>query len=535
MLGVLALAGCGSAPDESLRGTPGFVQGFFGGVAADEPRAVQDARDILTAGGNAIDAAVALYFTLSVTLPSSAGLGGGGTCVVYDHRSNRTEALDFLARPTATVPPSADRPSAIPGNPRGFFILHNRYGQLRWDEVVKPAEQRARFGIQVSRAFDRDLADRDLAGALATEPGTLRLLTAEGGGGMVKEGDSLRQAELAGMLGRLRSQGPGDLYIGQTARTLVAATAAAGGSLSLDDLRTYAPLWRDTVRLPYGNDIAHFAPPPAAAGAVAATMWAQLAEGGRYAKNDPALRAHAVAEAAMRSYADRGQWMTADGSSRVSSAELVAPARIGQLLAGWRDDRHTPAAELNPAPVDRQEMLKGATSFVTVDRSGSAVACSVTMNHLFGTGRVAAGTGMLIAARPDEDGRGSVSLGPMLVVNENSKVFRFAGAASGGVTAPTALVQVALSAMAGGMPLDTALAAPRVHHSGVPDLLVYERGMDRAVLDGLLARGYSIGFARDPLGLVNAIHCPLGLPSKPESCAVANDPRGAGLAVSADR
>ncbi len=515
----LVLAGCGAAPDEAVRGTPGFVQGFYGGVAADEPRAVLVGRDILTAGGNAVDAAAGVYFALSVTLPSSAGLAGGGTCVVYDHRSNRTEALDFLARPTA-----------IPGNPRGFFVLHAKYGQLRWEQVVAPAENLARFGIPVSRAFSRDLTG--YAGALAAEPATRRLLAADGGG-LVKEGDFLRQAELAGILGRLRSQGPGELYVGQTARALVTATAAAGGSLSLEDLRAYAPIWRDTVRLPFGNEIAHFAPPPAAAGAVAAEMWAQLAETGRYRGNDLALRAHAVAESAMRAYADRGQWMAPDGSSRVPLAELTASVRVSQMMAGWRDDRHTPAAELKPPPVDRPEAA-GATAFVAVDRTGSAVACAVTLNNLFGTGRVAEGTGMLLAARPDDGGRGAISLGPVLVINENSKEFRFAAAASGGETAPTALVQVGMAAMAAQMPLEQAVAQPRLHHRGVPDLAYYEQSMDRGVLDGLLARGYSIAPTHS-LGLVNAIYCPLGLPTKPDSCAVANDPRGAGLAASADR
>lgn len=530
VLAAWALAGCGSAPDETLRGVPGFVQGFFGGVAADEPHAVRVGRDILTAGGNAVDAATAVYFALSVTLPSRAGLGGGGVCVVYDHGSNRTEALEFLARPTASVPAGADRPSAVPGNPRGFFVLHNKYGVLQWSEVIRPAEQLARFGNQVSRAFLLDLPG--YAGALAAEPATRQLLTAEGGG-LVKEGDFLRQAELAGMLGRLRSQGPGELYVGQTARALVAATLAAGGSLSLEDLRAYAPIWRDTVRLPFGNEIAHFAPPPAAAGAVAAGMWAQLAESGRYRGNDPVLRAHAVAESAMRAYADRGQWMAPDGSSRVPTAELAAAARVSQMMAGWRDDRHTPAAELKPPPVDRPEAA-GATAFVAVDRTGSAVACAVTLNNLFGTGRVAEGTGMLLAARPDDGGRGSISLGPLLVVNENSKEFRFAAAASGGETAPTALVQVGMAAMAAQLPLEQAVAQPRLHHRGMPDLAYYEQSVDRAVLDGLLARGYSIALTRS-LGLVNAIYCPLGLPTKPDSCAVANDPRGAGLAVSADR
>ena len=402
------LGGCSSDDDANL-GRIGFVEGFLGGVAADEPRAALVGRDILSAGGTAADAATAVYFTLAVTLPSSASLGGGGVCLVHDHGTNTTEALDFLARRPESVPPTASRPSAVPGNARGFFALHSKYGRLRWAQLVAPAENLARFGTQVTRAFARDLLKVDQA--LMADSESRRVFSRPAGGGTVSEGDQLRQLDLAGVLSRLRSLGPGELYTGQTARALVAGAAVAGGSLAQDDLRKFAPVWRSTVKVAFGNNTAHFAPPPAAAGAVAAAMWAMLTRSDDYDDADDDNRGHLFAEMALRAYADRARWLGRDGDSIVAADDLVSEARLDPLAASYRPDRHVPAEELDPAPVPRLEN-PAATSFVVADREGSAVACALTMNNLFGTGRIAPGTGILLAMRPGEMGRGPVSLGP---------------------------------------------------------------------------------------------------------------------------
>ena len=528
---MLAMTSCSGPGVEVERGTVGFVEGFFGGVAVDEPRAALVGRDILAAGGNAVDAAVGVYFVLSVTLPSHASLGGGGVCVVHDQPTKVTESLEFLARPTASVPAGADRPSAIPGNPRGFFALHAKYGVLRWEQVISPAEGLARFGYQVPRAFANDL--REVEAPLLADDAVRSIFAAEEGGGLVKEGAYLQQIDLAATLGRMRVQGPGEFYLGRTAQKLVAAVAQAGGSLSLEDLRDYAPNWGATIPLRSGNLIMHFAPPPAAGGAVAAQVWSMLDDGDRYIKADETTRNHLIAEAAMQAYGERTQWMRPDGTSSVPAADLVGESRLERMGSGLRTDRHTPAASLQPAPVERPEN-PSATSFVVVDRDGSAVSCGLTLNNLFGTGRVAPGTGVVLAARPDDGGRGATPLGPALVVNEFTNQLYLAIAASGGMTAPTVLATVGLEALTAGRSLEDALSRPRVHHGGAPDLLFYEDGIARDVLDGLLAMGHRIAPSQN-LGLVNAVICREGLPSKPNTCSVEADPRGAGLAVSADR
>ncbi|MEE9250468.1 MAG: gamma-glutamyltransferase, partial [Alphaproteobacteria bacterium] len=219
MLAAVALGGCSSEGPEL--GTVGHVEGFLGGVAADEPRAVLVARDVLSAGGTATDAAVALYFALSVTLPSAASLGGGGICVVFDRKSDRVEALDFTAR--APAGRRTGRPSAVPGNPRGMFALHAKYGRLRWAQLVAPAEKLARFGSSVSRALAWHLS---AAGPLLADRESRRVF-ARSDGTPLREGDIIEQLDLAVVLSLLR-RSPGQFYSGPFARQLVKAVRRAG-------------------------------------------------------------------------------------------------------------------------------------------------------------------------------------------------------------------------------------------------------------------------------------------------------------------
>jgi gamma-glutamyltranspeptidase/glutathione hydrolase len=509
-----------------IKKTVDVTEEFSGSVTADEPRAAVIGREILLAGGNAMDAATAVYFALAVTLPSSASLGGGGICVVHDAESETTEAIDFIAPAPRAVPAGATRPSAVPANPRGFFALHSKYGALRWAQVVAPAANLARFGGPVSRALARDLAS--VEGPLMAEAETRRVFARRDRRGTVREGETLIQQELADVLDGLRREGPVSFYRGATARRLVAGVRDAGGSLSLEDLATYTPTWRRTIAVPFGRrGMTHFAPSPA--GAVAAEMWAMLTFDGDYEDASAEERPHMFAEAALRAFADRGQWLRDDGGMRVDPATLVEESRIEKLWASYKRDRHVPAAQLDPPPRPRLEN-PAATSFVTVALDGSAVACTLTMYNLFGTGRVAKGTGILLAASPGQAGYAPISLGPMIGTNDSGDLMFFAAAASGGVAAPTALMNVAVRHLILERNLNEAVSGKRLHHGGDPDLVYYENGYKEAILQSLTKRGHLIAQTRK-LGLVNAVVCVDGLPDKPESCAAKSDPRGFGLAA----
>ena len=561
---VLGVSACSSSQEVLSEGAVGFVEGFIGGVVADEPRAALVGRDILSAGGSAADAVTAMYFTQAVTLPSRAGLGGGGVCVAFDQATGTTRALDFSAPRSTVIAAGADRPTAVPGNPRGFFALQARYGKLLWRQVVTPGETLARFGYPMSRAFAQDvaaigpalLADRaarrvfgarnnPAVGAKANPGVGAKANPAVGakanpGVGAkanpavgAKEGDKIEQLDLAGTLGMLRARGVGPFYSGPFARNFVAAAGRAGGTLTVEELRAYVPRWRDTVRVKMGNEVAHFAPPPAAASSQAAIVLATLIEQGDFADNKGALgegvRAHLMAETAALSFADREGWLDAQGQSTAAPADLVSQARIDALAAQIGPQRKLDISKLKPQPRNRQESPATA-SFMAADAAGNAVACSVTMNASFGTGRIAQGTGVLLAAAPDPSGRGPTGLAPMLLVNENSREFRMAAAAGGGVHAPVALAGVVARIRELGQSAKQAVSAPRVDNTGDPNVTLFEPGLSPAAQSLLTKLGHAT--AKVPrLGRVNVLSCPDGLPTRFVTCEQVSDPRGQGLAA----
>ena len=518
MVGLLFSALLLGACEQSEPGIFAPVEGFAGVVTGDEPRAVLIGREVLGNGGTAVDAAVAMYFAMAVTLPSRVGLGGGGVCVLFQSREMRGHAIEFLAR-------AAPSGGMVPSGMRAMAALHARYGAMRWEQLLAPAESMARFGHALSRSFERDLVAA--AGLIATRPDLVRIFTTRGGR-LARTGDRIVQTELSGVLSGIRQQGAIYLYSGPFARRLAEASTAVGMPLTAEDVRRNLPRVADAVEVPIGSDVAFFAPPRATGGVVAAQMWRMLTDAEDFDNAGPEVRSHLFAEVALRAFAERARWMDRDGSSREPLADLVSDERIEAVMADYREDRRTPANDFSPPPPEVGGRAYSA-GFVVGDQWSNAVACSFTMNRLFGAARIAQGTGILLAAPPRSQNDGSTSLTAVVVGNKNSGEVRFAGIAGDGAVAATALVRVMAESLAGGRGLDEAMALPRVHHGGAPDVVWYEPGVSGAALAGLRRRGHRLREI-PALGHVNAFHCPGGLQNDPESCVVANDPRGFGLA-----
>lgn len=432
---LLALAGCGgggsgssNAPASGTgtfsrlfsgggpqRGQAGFVRGFLGGAVADEPRAALVARDVLSAGGSAVDAAVAGSFAMSVLLPSRAGLGGGGACLVFNPSRGQTESIAFPAGARGALPPHTDRPAALPMVARGLFLLHTRGGTLRFEQVIRPAEDLARSGTQVSRALAQDIAV--VARPLLADPAA-RAIFARADGAPLQEGDRLVQPDLGGTIGQMRLGGVGELYQGQLARRLVEASASAGGGLVLEELRTALPRQSAAPGIRVGNDVVSFPGDDVDGGA---TQSAFQGAGGGYS-------GHVGAQAGL----------------------------------------------------------------LTIDRTGMAVACSFSMNNLFGTGRVASGTGIVLGAAPGAHVVPS-PLSVVLAQNANLRSFRAAVVGTGQAAAPS---------------------------SAAATMTQLLRNQPAAVA---IESGATAGRAL-------AVTCPRYLPGAPQLCEAASDPRGAGVA-----
>ena len=456
----LAVSGCSAidsvtdrltGADRPKEGAAGFVRGFLGAAVADEPQAALAARAVLSAGGNAADAAVAAGFTLAVTLPSRASLGAGGACLAFAPASPLLGAEAVMFLPPAGGA-SGDRPAAVPMMARGLFALHARYGKRPFESLIVPAEQLARFGAPVSRAFARDLDV--VAGPLGADPDTAAIFLP--GGRRPAEGDTLLQPDLAGTLGQLRIAGIGDLHQGGLARRFAEASQRAGGGITTEALRAALPQYLPAPKLRLGGfDFASFLPTD---GGIAA------GQAVRVLANNPA-------------------------------APDAAAARAAGIAAAWRRGAFAgnaqAALDATDVPAGSLPALPASTGFLTVDREGNAVACVLTMNNLFGTGRVAPQTGVVLAASPTA--MTPPLLSAAIVFGTRSNVtFKGAMTGTGQDGAPMAVA----------VGLQQSLAARRALPNPVPEP-----------------------------GRANVMICPNELPGSPEQCSWATDPRGHGLAA----
>jgi len=294
------------------------------------------------------------------------------------------------------------------------------------------------------------------------------------------------------ILGRVRARGAGDFYTGVLARRLAASYQAAGGSVTVDDLRNYRPVWRKTLKGSFGNHDVHFAPTSVPGGALAAILWDTLKEKGAYQAMTAKARNIAVVDATAKAYA----------------------------ALGYQPDDAIPDYSV--------------TSFVTMDRLGGAVACSVTMNAPFGVARFAPGTGIIpgVAPAPELDGR--VSLAPMLIVNKPTADAFLAAGASGDASSPTSMISVVLKLLLDEKLLAEAVDAPRFH-AGRTSRTVFAEAKANAVSTARFkAAGYSV-IQVPALGRVNAIWCAKGILEASGECVYVADKRGFGYGVSVER
>lgn len=520
VLGGILLAGC-AAQEGPVRGIR-LIEAQAGGAAGDEFYAVVVASSILGMKGSAADAAVAWFFTAAVTNPGAVALGAGGACIAYDVEKNAAEVIEFpIGAPTKTFP-GAHVGNGVPGAVRGLFALHARYGKLPWTKILIPAEQIARLGHPVSRALAHRLA---LASGSPNGNGEIARMFAREDGLPLRKGDILVQLDLAAVLAQIRTQGSDVFYTGDLARKLADAVAEIGGSLSIEDLRDYRSVWTDTLQIRDRGIRIHTIPPPSSAGLGLLQMWAMITQDDRYEDAGADERAHLIAEVSMRASASGGRYAVNGGGSYDTSLD---DDRIDRLMAGYQPDKHVFVDSSFRQPVENPANPVAST-FVAVDTQGSAVACLVSLNRMFGVGRVAPGTGIVIGAAPGTTPEETAAPAPVIVVDHNLRNFIFAGAASGGASASSALVATMAKTMIEKVPLPEALAAPRFYHAGFPDVVVFEPGESAKRLAALRRRGHTL--TQGPaLGRVNAIACGDGFWGNPEPCQYGTDPRGYGFA-----
>ncbi|HTR86929.1 MAG TPA: gamma-glutamyltransferase [Reyranella sp.] len=257
----------GARPQRAGVGAMFDLDARFAAVAADESMAAEVGRDVLQAGGNAIDAAVAMYFAMAVTYPSAAGLGASGACIVHDAKKNMGEVFAFA--PIPAPGPIRGITFNVPSGVRAITLMHIRHGYHRWEADVAPAERLARVGVPVSHALGRDL---QAGGNLLDGDSEARRVFGRGTGRMLGERDIWAPAELASTLAAIRQRGGTEMFQGNLARLMSDQIAQMGGSLPLESLRSAIPQTGAPISVADGGFNVYAAPSPLA-GPMALAGW----------------------------------------------------------------------------------------------------------------------------------------------------------------------------------------------------------------------------------------------------------------------
>jgi gamma-glutamyltranspeptidase / glutathione hydrolase len=506
-----------------------------GMVTAQESRATRIGVDVLEKGGNAVDAAVAVGFALAVTHPQAGPLGGGGFMVIHLAERNESVAIDYReTAPQAVTPdiflddkgeadPEKSRNSAlaigVPGTVAGLTLAHARYGSGRFTlaDLLAPAIALARDGFPV----EDDLADTlpRLRGRLARWPAAAKIFLRPDGTPL-GPGETLVQQDLAAVLAGIARDGPRAFYEGETAEKVAAGVRTAGGIMTADDLKAYRAIERPAVRGTYrGYDIVSM-PPPSSGGTLLVELL-NILEGfdlRRLGADTP----HTMVEAMKLAYADRAHYLGDPDAVDVPVARLIAKD-YAVRLRNEITEHARPAHSIRRGESPREG--QNTTHFSVVDRSGNAVANTMTLNFTFGLGFVAEGTGVLFnnelddfAAKPgapnayglvggtaNAPGPGKRPLSSMTptIVLKDGKVFLVTGS-PGGSRIITTVLQVVTNVIDHNMNVARAVAAPRIHHQWLPDEVLVEQGVSPDVIDVLEGRGHRV-VGRVPWGSANSI------------------------------
>ncbi|HBK87246.1 MAG: gamma-glutamyltransferase [Cyclobacteriaceae bacterium] len=532
LLAVAIVVAC-QAPEKPAR--TGLV-GDSAMVVCANPIASQVGVDIMKKGGNAVDAAIAVQFALCVVHPSAGNIGGGGFMVVR-LADGSTAALDF--RETAPAAASTDMyldkdkniipklstdghlASGVPGSVDGMMEAHKKYGTLTWSELVQPAVDLALTGFPVTEKMAKSFNEihDDLVRLNTVQP---EFFLRE----QWKEGDTLRNTDLGHTLERIRDQGRAGFYEGKTAEDLVAEMKRGKGLITLEDLKNYHSIWRNTLTADYkGYKVISM--PPSSSGGLCVIQLLKSVE--PYPVQtwgfQTSSTVHLMVEAERRVFADRSKYMGDPEFFKVPMTELIDANYLKERMSTFNPDSATRSDKVLPGVIPGYESEQ-TTHFSIVDPKGNAVAITTTLNLSFGSRVIVAGSGFLLnnemddfSSKPGEPNvfgviggkanaiqphKRMLSAMSPTILEKDGKLFMVLGS-PGGSTIITSVFQTVLNVLEHGMTMEEAVNAPRFHSQWRPDLIMEEpNAIGKADSLALVQKGHTIK-ARTTYGKVDAI------------------------------
>jgi gamma-glutamyltranspeptidase / glutathione hydrolase len=538
LLILLLMAAVAVLDSPSAFGSTEPVHAQHGIVVSVHELASRAGIEMMQAGGNAVDAAVATGFTLAVVHPPAGNLGGGGFMLVR-MADGKVHFIDYREKAPAAAKPDmyldaqgnviedasliGYKAISVPGSVAGMVYAEQKYGKLTLRQAMAPAIRLAREGYALSWGEARDLHDR----YLARFPESRRIF--QRNGDYYQPGEIFRQPDLARTLERIAAK-PDDFYHGALARELAAAMQKGGGLITAEDLAHYEVKEREPVRGTYRGYEIISAPPPSSGGTVLIESL-NILEGYDLAEmgSRSAQSIHFTTEAFRRAFFDRAEFMGDPDFSKIPVAQLI-DKKYG---AAWResiDAAHASASKelKRPAIFSQLEQYAAAhpqptatresphtTHYSVVDAEGNAVAVTTTINDWFGSRVTADGLGFLMndemddfSAKPgvpnsDELIQGPAnaigpgkrplsSMMPTIIVHDG-KTFLVLGS-PGSAKIITTVANVLLGVIDNGMNIQEAVNAPRFHNQWMPDVLNVERGFSPDTVHALQKMGYNVQF-----------------------------------------
>jgi len=513
------------------------VYGKNGMVASEQGLATQVGLDILKQGGNAIDAAVAVGFALAVVLPNAGNIGGGGFMVLHDDKTGKDIAIDF--REIAPAKASRDMyldnqgnvidgkslfthdASGVPGTVAGMEYALKKWGTMPLSKVLEPAIKLADKGFIVSDV---------LAQTLKEEKSTLGKWSASKAiffknGEPLKSGDLLVQKDLAKSLRLIAKQGAKAFYQGEIATKIAKEMQSHGGTMTLEDLKAYKVVERQPIIGDYRGYKVVTMPPPSSGGVHLIEILNMLEhypikeDGVNSAKN-----IHHMAESMKLAYADRSEYLGDPDFVKIPVTGLTSKAYANELVKTINNNKARLSSNIKPGKPQPYESDQ-TTHFSVMDKAGNAVAVTYTLNLNFGSGIVAAGTGILLNNEMDDFSvkpgvpnafglvggtanaieakkRPLSSMTPTIVI-KNNKPWLVTGS-PGGARIITTVLQSVVNTIDHEMNPAEAIITPRVHHQWLPDELRVEEGISPDTIKLLQDKGHKV-VTKAPMGRIQII------------------------------
>lgn len=513
--------------------------------------------EILKKGGNAVDAAVAVQFALAVVYPNAGNIGGGGF-MVYRSAKGETNTLDFREKAPysagrdmyldAKGNPIVDKSlygqlaSGVPGSVAGMEEAHQKYGKLKWEDLIEPSRRLAADGFKITAMQANELNGNKPLFKRLNPLGTALVKDTKW-----TEGDILTQTELSNTLKLIKEQGRKGFYEGAVADSIVAEMKRGGGIISKEDLKAYKAIWRKPVTGKYrGYDVITM--PPPSSGGIALIQLLKSVEPfplNKWGFNSDST-VQVMIESEKRVYADRAAHLGDPDFYPVPQEKLIENSYVKQRMSTFNWQKASTSAEISAGEIAPREHEE-TTHFSIVDKDGNAVSITTTLNGSYGAGVVVKGAGFLLNNEMDDfsvkpgapnmyglvggeanaiaPGKRMLSSMTPTILAKDGDLFMVVGT-PGGSTIITSVFQTILNVVDFDMSMQAAVNAKKIHHQWLPDNVAVEnKALDSVTTEKLKAKGY-IFVKRGAIGRVDAI-----LKTKWGYFQGGADPRGDDVAI----